>query len=245
MWYSSPYPQYRQQPPPPKPPSRSLPTQYDAEEEFRQQNQSRHPSTLYEQDLTAVPLSKPHRLHSPCIGLPWIDDLVVDNRIPPAFSKVSNLVDTHSPLEMATFELGATISSTNFSVKSQTPLEKVTCEEEANTSSTGIRIKSKWTSDNKIPSTSCLLMLLLLVNVLPSLIFAQISTTEYVTFVGGTDTVGAAPSNTQPNVFPGARVFQAGFYERSQKCYYTFGGYGAAPSPGLGNSNLTILHSIA
>ena len=246
--FLSPYPHHRQQPPPSKPPSQSS----DSEEEFRQQTQSRRPSVPHERfrgsDLPAVPSSKPHLSH-----LPWIGDLIVDDRTPlPSLSKVSKtewtLVRAQGTLDVATSDEDARDSPLAIPVKSQAPLEVVPCEAVALASPLGIPFKSqaplgmitrgmgvltlprgtstksKHTTSNKTPSTSWVVMFLFLINVLPSLIFAQISTTEYVTFVAGTDTVDAALSNTPPNVFPGARAYHAGFYERSQKCYYTFGG---------------------
>ena len=70
---------------------------------------------------------------------------------------------------------------------------------------------------------------------LPTLIFAQINVTEYATFVAGTDSVNGAASTTPPNVYPDVRADHGGFYERTQKCYYFFGGRNA-----LGNSGYFV-----
>ena len=160
----------------------------------------------------------------------------MENRTPlPSLSKVSKtewtLVHAQSPLDVATSDEGAPASPLGIPVKSQAPpleLDVASCDEGVRRLTpevTVTSIKSKYTTSNKMPSTSWFKVLLFLINVLPSLIFAQVNVSEYVTYVAGTDTVNAALSNTPPNVFPGARFDHAGFYERSQKCYYTFGGF--------------------
>ena len=236
-------------PPPPPPPLRSLTTSADRKQSRRPTVlHERSP----ESDLPAVHSSKPHLSHSPCVGdlvvdnriplpslakvsetertlvhaqAPPLDVATSDQAVLPGFA-VKSQATPPLELDVATCEEGVRKMTPEITVKSQAPaLGMVTREKGVLTllpprTST----KSKHTTSNKMPSTSWVVMFLFLINVLPSLIFAQISTTEYVTFVAGTDTVDAALSNTPPNVFPGARGFHAGFYERSQKCYYAFGG---------------------
>ena len=273
MWFLLNYPRWQQPslspaslPPSlrsPLPAPRSLTTPTDPKED-----QNRRPPVVYERspesDLSVIPSSKPHLLHSP-----WIGDQVDADLIPLPLSKVAQaecrlqvplkmvtdkqtlLLDfavksqtrrrqivtceegvppevplqSQTPLEVVTCEGIALASPLGFPVKSKAPLEVVTGEKGVLTLPRGTFTKSLRAVHNKTPSTFWVVMFLFLINVLPSLILAQINVTEYVAFVGGTDTVSAAVSNTPPNVFPGARDSYAGFYERSQKCYYSFGGY--------------------
>ena len=143
---------------------------------------------------------------------------------------VKSPVPHEETLQTVACEERTNISSTGIPTKSpilrQTPLQTVTFEEEVNGSSTDAPTKSKWTVRSKMLSAPWLLVVLLfLINILSSPISAQVSVNAYVTYVGGTDAVNSPSSNTPPNVSPDARAHHAGFYERSQKCYYTFGGF--------------------
>ena len=141
-------------------------------------------------------------------------------------------VKSQAPLEMVPCEEGARAFASELAAKSQAHLEMKQGVDRA--SSTGFPIKLITTARPQQPFNSWLVVLLFLINLLPTQIFAQINVTEYVTFVGGNDTVNLPPSNTPPNVTPGARSYHAGFYDSSQKCFYTFGGQG-----GAGNSRHT------
>ena len=138
--------------------------------------------------------------------------------------------------QVHTREEGALASPKGNPVRSQARCQIVTCEQVATNSSK----KSQRAVCNNILSTSWLLVaLLFLINLLPAQVSAQISTTEYVTFVAGTDIVNGGSSNTPPNVFPDARGGHTGFYDRTQKCFYAFGGRNNAG----GNSKL-LVHRI-
>ena len=190
----------------------------------------------------AIPLPKPRLLQ-----LPWIGDLVFTSLGFPKNERNSVLSQT-SPQKVL-FEEGANRSSAGVPTPRQ---EMVTCDEGINASSTSVPanfqaprqemdtgeersdVKFQRVICHKALSTIWLLILLFVIHIVPAPVAAQITTTEYVTFVAGSDTSWGPLSNTPPNVYPGGRAYHAGFYDRTQKCFYTFGGVG-----GAGNSRHT------